>query len=224
MLPPLNNTAKACETHAAEFSRYAARVLNAIAKETSAFQLKSYQTQLKKYGYLTRSGSIRRHSVMDNLFNFTQTFGAKQNELFPSSGKDFRYITSLMSDKFAQHPTKYLILGFWLANQVKPERVHTTGNNNLSTKRVIENACSTLLRQGESMASVSRNIGKSRCYVKALALRLNIPVNLKPYLMTDEIKSSIMFLANKGFHRRDLIEQGRHIFGNRRDRIVPVMC
>ncbi len=52
------------------------------------------------------------------------------------------------------------------------------------------------------MASISRLTGKSRCFIKALALRLNIPVNLKPKQITQSMKVKIMCLAKKGFHRK----------------------
>jgi hypothetical protein len=51
------------------------------------------------------------------------------------------------------------------------------------------------------MAAVSREIDKSRCYVKSIALKNNIPVNLKPKKITESLKVSAVKLARKGFHR-----------------------
>ncbi|MEI8704710.1 TnsD family Tn7-like transposition protein [Pseudoalteromonas sp. B62] len=66
----------------------------------------------------------------------------------------------------------------------------------------IEEECIKLLRRGESMATINRITGKSRCYIKALALKLNIPLNLKPRYITESIKRGVLLLANKGFHRK----------------------
>ncbi|MEZ8311953.1 TnsD family Tn7-like transposition protein [Vibrio splendidus] len=51
------------------------------------------------------------------------------------------------------------------------------------------------------MAAVSREIDKSRCYVKSTALKNNIPVNLKPKIITPSLKAAVVKLAKKGFHR-----------------------
>ncbi|WP_220149706.1 Mu transposase C-terminal domain-containing protein [Psychromonas sp. B3M02] len=68
-------------------------------------------------------------------------------------------------------------------------------------KNTIEKHCCELLRQGNSMIEVSRLTGKSRCYIKHLALRKKIPVNLKPRVLTEELKAKIAKMAHKGFHR-----------------------
>jgi hypothetical protein len=51
------------------------------------------------------------------------------------------------------------------------------------------------------MVAVSREIDKSRCYVKSMALKHHIPVNLKPKKITLTLKASVVRLARKGFHR-----------------------
>ncbi|NOU51920.1 hypothetical protein HG263_15400 [Pseudoalteromonas sp. JBTF-M23] len=54
------------------------------------------------------------------------------------------------------------------------------------------------------MAEISRRIGKSRCYIKTLALRENVEVETKPKIITKQVKLYILDLAKKGFHRREI--------------------
>lgn len=64
--------------------------------------------------------------------------------------------------------------------------------------------CKKLLSQGLSMAEASRRTGKSRCFIKALAIRSNISLNLRPRKITVSVKENILLLAQKGFHRKEI--------------------
>src|SRR5690606_5310977 len=60
---------------------------------------------------------------------------------------------------------------------------------------------------GFSMAEVARQTGRSRCFVKSIALRHQIPVNLSPKKITEAIQTIVVRLAFKGFHRQAIAQQ-----------------
>ena len=57
------------------------------------------------------------------------------------------------------------------------------------------------------MAEISRITGKSRCYLKALAMKNNIPIELKPKVITEEIINAVISMANRGFHRNTIASE-----------------
>jgi hypothetical protein len=207
LYPPLDVESTPCSKLSLEFAQYSYDVLQQASQNGKGFKLEYFKEQLKKHGYVTNEGYYRRKHILKNLYQFTQGLAHKTEPLFPDSAADYRYISYLLSEKVTQHPIKYLLLGFWLSKHA----LYSEQNESVSIESVpidqIEKKSIELLHQGESMASVSRIIGKSRCYVKALALRLNIPINLKPKKITENMKLQIMFLAKKGFHRKAIAEE-----------------
>lgn len=126
------------------------------------------------------------------------------SNLSPRSLEDYRYISSLLSGQYPQHPFRHLLMEFYLSHCQSNDESETRtlhAQKKLTNK---EKQCCDLLRAGLSMATVSRETGKSRCYVKSVALKNNIPVNLKPKTITRSIKASVVKLAKKGFHRKKI--------------------
>ena len=202
LLPPLNINARPTNQLSCEFAQYAYELLSQISYGSKRFDLLTFKTQLQKLGYVTNKGSYRRSMILNSLYPFSQGLTYDTCAFFPSSAKDYRYISYLLSGKVSQHPIKFLLFGFWLMKQ-KVSLVKCDGllEDSKSVIR-IEEKCIKLLSRGESMASISRATRKSRCYIKSLALKLNIPVNLKPRYITESIKRGVLLLAKKGFHRK----------------------
>ncbi|MCS6233385.1 transposase [Shewanella baltica] len=190
-----------------ELAKYAASYLNCLSKNNQSFNVKDISADLDKLGFVTKDGHFRRKRLVEEFYQFTQDLAYQSQNLLPESSTDFRYVSYLLSGKVSQHPFKYLLLGFWLSKHLPCEEHNDPLLNDSAPAELLESKCITLLHQGESMASVGRLIGKSRCYVKALALRLNIPVSLKPKQITGDMKSKIMFLARKGFHRNAIAKR-----------------
>ncbi|MCG9723137.1 TnsD family Tn7-like transposition protein [Shewanella sp. Isolate7] len=114
---------------------------------------------------------------------------------------DYRFVSSLFSGQYPQHPLKHLLFEFYLS-RCQPDDELDTKNLNVQPAPINkEEQCCHLLNSGLSMVAVSREIDKSRCYVKSIALKHNIPVNLKPKKITQNLKNSVLTLAKKGFHR-----------------------
>jgi hypothetical protein len=200
-LPQVDISPKKSSALSYELAKYAASYLNCVSKNNQSFIVKDIITKLDKLGFVTKDGHFRRKRLVEDFYQFTQNLAYQSQHLLPESPTDFRYVSYLLSGKVSQHPFKYLLLGFWLSKHLPCEEHNDPVPNDSAPAELFESKCIALLHQGESMASVGRLIGKSRCYVKALALRLNIPVNLKPKQITEVMKSKIMFLARKGFHR-----------------------
>ncbi|MCC5450697.1 TnsD family transposase [Rheinheimera sp. UJ51] len=206
-LPQVDISPKQSSLLSYELAKYAASYLNFVSTNNQSFNVKEIITQLDKLGFVTEDGHFRRKRLVEDFYQFTQKMAYKSQHLLPESSTDFRYVSYLLSGKVSQHPFKYLLLGFWLSKHLPCEEHNVPLPNDSAPADQLESKCIALLHQGESMASVGRLIGKSRCYVKALALRLNIPVNLKPKLITEVIKSKIMYLAHKGFHRNAIAKR-----------------
>ncbi len=202
LFPPLNTESIQCSTIRYELAQYAYALLERLSNNCKQFELNDFKDQLNKLGYVTREGRYRRKQILKDLYQLTQELGYDSQDLLPASDIDYRYTSYFLSEKVTQHPFKYILLGFWLLKQMSHAKQVEAVSNDENLKLQLEKKCIELLHQGKSMASISRLTGKSRCFVKALALRLNIPVNLKPRLITPSIKARILFLAKKGFHRK----------------------
>ena len=214
LFPPLNAESTPCSKLSFEFAQYSYDVLQQANQNGKRFKLGSFKEQLNKHGYVTNEGHYRRKRIIKDLYQFTQELYDDSQRLLPISAIDYRYISYLLSGKVTQHPFKYILLGFWLSSQTTYAKHSISGSNNANLKCKREKKCIELLNQGESMANVGRLIGKSRCFVKALALKHNIKVNLKPQLITYDIKCQILALAKKGFHRKEIAKRAGVCMGS----------
>ncbi|MFK3873745.1 TniQ family protein, partial [Pseudoalteromonas rhizosphaerae] len=202
LLPPLDVSSRATNRLSCEFAQYTYEVLTQVSHSDKRFALLTFKIQLKKLGYVTNRGSYRTAKILKSLYQFSQDLASDTLAFLPRSVEDYRYISYLLSGKVSQHPIKFLLFGFWLMKQkVKRVKYDALLVESKSAIR-IEEECIKLLHRGESMASINRITGKSRCYIKALALKLNIPVNLKPRYITESIRRGVLLLAKKGFHRK----------------------
>ena len=204
LLPPLEVKPMESSTLSYDFAKYSHGLLQKVSQACKPFELSDLKELLNKLGYVTSKGHLRRKLMLNDLYQFTQELGYDTQDWLPRSNTDYRYISYLLSEKVNQHPLKYLVLGFWLSKQRVQAKQSKSVLNNGEHQQQIENKCIELLHQGDSMESISRLTGKSRCFIKSLALRLNIPVNLKPKEITEAMKSRILFLARKGFHRNTI--------------------
>lgn len=211
-----------CTDVATEFSYFAAQrvlVLQALSQDESRAVLSTdYQNQLGLSGFLTASGRVRRKIILEGLYELSEGLFLSPTHLSVRSRLDFSFVSTFLSGQYPQHPFKHLLFEFFLS-RCRP----FTGvkDESLSTRTAInrEKQCCDLLKLGLSMAAVSREVGKSRCYVKSVALRNNIPVNLKPRKITEGIKASVIQLALKGFHR-DVIAKKHHISSGSVEQII----
>lgn len=138
------------------------------------------------------------------LFDFSKELFPIHSNLSVRSSKDFRFASTLLSHKYAQHPFKHLLLEFYLTVKERNSRKITNTVEVCKSEIDRETECRELLTSGLSMAAVSREIDKSRCYVKSIALKLGINVELKPKTITQSLKNSVKELGRRGFHRNEI--------------------
>ncbi|MGA4605123.1 TnsD family Tn7-like transposition protein [Pseudoalteromonas maricaloris] len=206
LLPYLETGMRKCSDVAYQLSIYAAVKLGAIRK--GGAEPPDYHQSLKKNGYITSSGHVRRKALVAELFKFASQLEYPDFGLLPKAEDDFKYLSSLVKENTSQHPFKHLLLGFFIEHaKTKDAEIHPDNGRNLVSNIDLVSQCKKLLLQGLSMAEVSRRTGKSRCYLKSLALRENIPLNLRPKVINKTVRLYICDLARKGFHRREIAKR-----------------
>lgn len=203
LLPDTRIQPISCNELTRAFSLFVFNKLKSIQREKRSDEIWSdtYLQKLNTNGGLTQSGRVKRKKIAKELFELSEELFPTYFELSPKSSGDYRFVSSLLSAQYPQHPFKHLLFEFYLSRCQSEDDSEASILNVQEVPTNKEEQCCDLLKSGLSMAAVSREIDKSRCYVKSTALKNNIPVNLKPKKITDRVKVSIIKMAEKGFHR-----------------------
>ncbi|EKO3410101.1 TniQ family protein [Vibrio fluvialis] len=200
-----------CEVVAVQFAKFAET--KRLSLQTIPRQLYDsirYKYQLADKGFATNTGRIKRIELMKALYELSHKLLPFNNPLCIKLPQDFRYISSLLEGSHQTHPFKHLLLEFFLIQIQRSEDMQikeTTSNTEVSDTSELEARCCVQLLNGSSMAQVGREIGKSRCYVKSVALKHCIPVNLMPYKITAIVKNEVIKMAFKGVHRSSIAQK-----------------
>ncbi|EPZ8235361.1 TnsD family Tn7-like transposition protein [Vibrio diazotrophicus] len=211
LFPPTCDVKVQCSDLAWSFAQYAERKFRSI-QDNAYLQFKpsGYKNHLSDKGFTTFTGRIKRIELMAALYSISEKILLPDNPLRITSAQDLKYMSSLIDGTYQVHPFKHLLLEFLLTQtqlSENPDEHVSTSRSKDDDVKELETRCCDLLLNGYSMAQVGRDIGKSRCYVKAVALRHHIPVNLKPYKITDSLKDKVSRLAYKGVHRSTIALQ-----------------
>jgi len=203
LLPPSNSPSNVCTDSAFSFAQYSADMLKLISQEHQMYN--GYNGVLSDKGFMTRQNNIRRQALAARIFQVAKQLGYAVSNLLPSSPNDFKYFSPLLVREPSQHPFKHLLLSYSLA---------TLNTSNVACVRVkqsiekrnrsSESRCRELLLEGLSLAKISKITKKSRCYIKSLALKENLPIRLNPRKITQEVKLIVLDLAKRGFHRKKI--------------------
>ncbi|MDN8558373.1 TnsD family Tn7-like transposition protein [Citrobacter werkmanii] len=202
-LPLINSQTWECTFQAHNFARNSAKNLDEIRQGHAI--MPNYCNELNRANYITNSGRIRRKKMSVALFCLAQQVAEVNNGLLPESDSDYRYFTPLLKESVNQHPFKHLLMSFFL-EQVDSQ-CEKKSSKLKHPRRILPDTrgqCKIFLAQGLSMAEISRCTGKSRCYIKSLAIRENIPLNFRPKKLTNEVQKGILHLARQGFHRNEI--------------------
>ena len=188
-----------------QFANYTHELLIKMSKDTSDYNKRGLIEKIKSHGYQLAHKNIKRAELTSDLFNFSYGLTHEEHGFLPYSESDYRYTSYLLSGQVSQHPFKYLLVDFWLNNYNCPNKVSSnsdTKKSEFKNNDTSEKQCSILLKQHESLAEISRVIGKSRCYVKSIAMKHHISYQKKPLILTEEVIKQIIVMAYKGFHRQ----------------------
>ncbi|WP_444902927.1 TnsD family Tn7-like transposition protein [Microbulbifer sp. CnH-101-E] len=172
-----------------------------------------YRHRLAELGFITNNGRVRRQSLQQQFSLAVESFRGSTCSPLPKGKFDFRYLSELLKIEGSHHPFRHLLFGAWLFKEarelltyrpvVQSKTIKLGGDRN----KKIEKQCLALLGEGRSMAEVYRLTGKSRCYLKRLATRYGISVNLKPKKLTPSVKLRIIRLARACLHRSLIAER-----------------
>lgn len=207
LLPSISEESQTCSDLSYAFAKFTNAFLKRIAVTNDSFDQNNLLKKIRERGYTLGQGRFNRIKLTSGLFNFIKGLKHCEQGLLPCSEADYKYLSYLLSGQVSQHPFKYLIVDFWLSHicEKDPSPIEDTGNGKLSVaQQKIKSTCRKLLKQGKSLAAISHSTGKSRCYLKALAMREHIPIVCKPIIVTDRVKSVIIAMAYKGFHRKNI--------------------
>lgn len=210
-LPPISGKVYGCTSLAAEFAEYAVNKIYTLRAGMSS-ETPDYTATLKAKGFLTKAGRVHRIPLAEQLYNLTEQIMHSSRSLGPETAEHYKYWAPILAGNLNQHPLKHLILDFFLLTKAETKSIsiqHASPTDDGSEKR-----CCELLKLGFSMAEIARQTGRSRCFVKSVALRHQIPVNLRPKKITEAIRTKVVRLAFKGFHRQAIAQQLRISVGS----------
>ncbi|MGI9887570.1 TnsD family Tn7-like transposition protein [Vibrio chagasii] len=194
-------------------AKFSSGLLKILSKKMRPFNwLQAYRNRLDELGYITRGNQIRRQLLFKDFFDYAHSLVDYGDNPLPKHGRDYRYLSELLVSMSAHHPFRHLLFGSWLFDRAEEFFDYESVEKSTITQEVagknkdVEHLCLSLLKQGESMAEVYRVTGKSRCYLKRLALLNGVPINLKPRVLTDNIKARIIKLSMLSMHRKRICE------------------
>lgn len=193
---------------AADFSLFCEKFL--AQTQDSLLMRTDYKISLNELGFVTKKGQIRRQNLCRSLYQFCLDILPESSIWWPHSERDYSYWVNVVHSNYNQPPFKHLLLRFYISLQVRAKKsIIELPVASRPSKHTVEQQCVELLGKGFSMAATSKAIGKSRCYVKSVAFRHDIPVKIKPKILTSEVKREIILLARKGFHRHIIAQRLR---------------
>ncbi|CAH9055550.1 hypothetical protein PSECIP111854_01601 [Pseudoalteromonas sp. CIP111854] len=210
LLPKHAQESEPCSDLSCEFAKFTESLLNKISRTNKIFDQNTIIEHLKKHNFMAGDKRFKRKELSSDLFHFAQKLEHISPCLLPYSETDYRYCSYLLSGDVSQHPFKYLLVSFWMeyrSNNASEARPVAYDDKPVTNKEDCSTLCIRLLKQRESLAEVSRITGKSRCYIKALAMKNNISVELKPKVITESLICAVLKMAYKGFHRKVMATQ-----------------
>ncbi|VDL35294.1 hypothetical protein BANRA_04443 [Escherichia coli] len=176
----------------------------------------TYRSKLSELGFITAHHRVRRKSLMEDFCADIKHYRPGPDTPFPRHPHDYRYLSQLLDPHTSHHPFRHLLFAYWLFRE--PEKMLSTKHlcaaslqpislKSLEGEISTEQQCLQLLRKQYSLSEIYRLTGKSRCYLRRLALLNDIPLKLKPKKLTGECQKRIIGLAYAGMHRKAISER-----------------
>lgn len=171
----------------------------------------TYRSKLSELGFITAQHRVRRKTLMEEFCVDIKYYRPGPDTPFPRHPHDYRYLSQLLDFNTSHHPFRHLLFAYWLFRE--PQQMLSTKHICAESLQPIfleslegvistEQQCLQLLRQQYSLIEIYHLTGKSRCYLKRLALLNDIPLKLKPKKLTGECQKKIIELAYAGMHRK----------------------
>lgn len=193
-------------------ARFAYELLQLNSRGRDQLDLASaYRHRLAELRFITEHGRVRREGIMKEFMAVAGLYRPAVDTDLPRNDRNYRYISQLLEPESSHHPFRHLLFSCWLYNQPEDlfKRTYSSASASDSIRlesskkpRSVKLKCLALLRESRSLAEIYGITGKSRCYLKCLALLNAIPITTKPRALTDECKQCILHLAHAGVHRK----------------------
>lgn len=176
----------------------------------------AYRFKLSELGFITAHHRVRRKSLMKEFSADVGKCHQGPDTPLPRHPHDYRYLSQLLEPQASHHPYRHLLFACWLfrepqqmlsAKFVSTESLRPTPLEPSEQKMSAEQQCLQLLRQQCSLSRIYHLTGKSRSYLRRLALLNGIQLKLKPRKLTGECQKKIIRLAYSGMHRKAISEQ-----------------
>lgn len=205
LLPSADDVTTRSSKRSYQLACFASKQLHKIATDGGQYEHTSFHEKLNALGYKTFSNRIRRRLIMDSLSKLVSELSYKNKGLLPHSKEDYRYLSYYLDGNTSQHIFKYLLFNYWVGcDDIHLNRCSTIPRSQPKKGRnaAKESLCLEMLKANKSMVEISRITGKSPCYLKLLSARNDISVQSKPTKITYPVKSLIISMGSKGFHRK----------------------
>ena len=205
LLPITSAEAQSCSALSYKLSQFIDAFLKKITNNDDSFVQDDLLTTVHNHGYMLSNKRFKRIELTSDLYSFIKDLKHNATNLLPYSERDYRYLSYLLSGQASQHPFKHLIVDFWLSSIIEktPSSKKKIYNfESIASQKKLKLKCIKLLKQGKSLAEISRLTEKSRCYLKGLAMAESIPIKIRPYILKDKVITDIIARAYKGFHRK----------------------
>lgn len=214
LLPTPISLLRAASDAEIQVARFASKLLQLVTGGIHRVDtVLAYRSKLSELGFITAHQRVRRKSLIEDFCADIKHYRPSSDTPFPRHPHDYRYLSQLLEPHTSHHPFRHLLFAWWLFREPKKmfsinsfsiELVGPIPLISVAQKISIEQQCLELLRQSHSLNKIHHLTGKSRCYLKRLALLNNIPITIKPKNLTDECVNKVIRLAYSGMNRETI--------------------
>ena len=176
-LPLISDTNRVSNDLDLKYADLCATTLNATDSQSKEKTVKLIYDKLKHAGFITKEGQVRRQVVSESIFTTVSSLSVDHPYFLPSKIHDYNYLRNILNPKEYTHPGRLCVFLFWLSEQKQHSTIIklTSPQKNRDKNKVsLEEKCIRYLKAGESLNKTAQLVGKSRCFVKSVALRHNI--------------------------------------------------
>tara|TARA_Y100001968_G_scaffold111263_1_gene100752 strand:+ start:19754 stop:21184 length:1431 start_codon:yes stop_codon:yes gene_type:complete len=202
-LPPVLNETESASNLEVEYAQFCVKQLKTAELSSKEELLFDVNKHLSKLGYLTEFGRVKRRKLCSSFYFVVKDLNFDHSYFKPEGPDDYRFIQNILSQEHYTQAGRLYPFLFWLHRQNYNTATcrASVPKENLSSNENLERECIQQLLLGNSLNQTALAIGKSRTYVKSIALKENITKRLKPKRIDQKMRERILLLASRGMHR-----------------------
>lgn len=208
-LPRATTITNVVSSSSAVFARFCVDVITLLSTQSlPAHQTQNYLNLLDRKGFITANGSLRQKPLISALQRFYSTLTLEDGA---STLTSFSFLGPLLRQRtqFPAHPLKHLLFSNWLfegdakryTEDIAPVQQYPL---DLPATESMDALTLNLLKQKVSFATISKKVGKSRCYVRRIAQLNGIEYQQNTLMFDERIRYRVIIQALLGRHRRQI--------------------